>query len=359
MERTTLRVETPDGEYPIHFDVGLLNGLGATAGEYGLNGRCAIITNTTLAPIYGERLRSTLSNAIMFVMPEGERYKTLDTVRDLYQQLIASETDRKTTVIALGGGVVGDTAGFVAATYLRGVSFVQIPTSLLAMVDSSVGGKVGVDMPEGKNLIGAFKWPACILVDPNVLKTLPPREVRCGLAEMIKHGLIADSGLLDAMMSLYDHGLSDEQLALALGDLVPRAVQVKIDIVEQDPFEENVRAYLNLGHTFAHAVEQVSGYQWPHGEAVGVGLVAAARLSHRLGLCDAALAERVEVIVSRVGLPTRIGDLDPELLYAAMGTDKKWRGGKNRFVLLREMEAPEIVEGVDVGEVINVLKGMQ
>jgi 3-dehydroquinate synthetase len=216
------------------------------------------------------------------------------------------------------------------------------------MVDSSVGGKVGVDLPQGKNLVGAFKQPDCVLIDPDVLTTLPEREWRCGMGEVIKHGLLADEGLLDPAMWAKDHAV----------ELVRRAVQVKVDVVQQDPYERGVRAHLNLGHTFAHAIERVSNYSWLHGEAVGVGLVAAARLSYALGMCDSGLAEEVEDIVNKVGLPTRLGKRDPEVLFAAMGTDKKWQAGHSRFVLLRGMCQPEIVEDVPKATVIQVLQEM-
>ena len=337
-----LPVITPTSQYEIVIEAGALATLDPVA--WGLDRRCAVITNTTIAPLYGEKLVARLPDAVLITMPDGEQYKTLDTVRDFYKQMIAAGLDRASTVIALGGGVVGDTAGFAAATYLRGVRLLQIPTSLLAMVDSSVGGKVGVDLPQGKNLVGAFKQPDAVLIDPDVLATLPEREWRCGAAEAIKHALIADPGLLDLLKPDGD--------AVAM---VARAVQVKVNVVQRDPYEQNVRAYLNFGHTFAHAVEQVSGYQWLHGEAVGVGLVAAARLSAALGMIDSGLADQVEAIVQRFGLPIRLGDLDPESLYAAMSTDKKWQGGHSRFVLLEALGEPVIIEDVPAEQVVEVL----
>ncbi len=281
-------------------------------------------------------------------MPDGEQYKTLDTVAQFYADFVTAGLDRGSTVVALGGGVVGDTAGFAAATYMRGVRLVQIPTSLLAMVDSSVGGKVGVDLAQGKNLVGAFKQPDAVLIDPDVLGTLPEREWRCGAAEIIKHGLIADPGLLDMLDPAGDQSAT-----------IARAVQVKVNVVEQDPYEQNIRAHLNLGHTFGHAIEQVSGYRWLHGEAVGVGLVAAARLSAALGMLDSEFAEQVEAVVRRFGLPTRLGALDPELLYAAMATDKKWQGGHSRFVLLEGFGKPCIVKDVEPARVIEVLEALR
>lgn len=311
--------------------------------------RGVVVTNTTLVALYGQQLADILPNTRLVTMPDGEPYKTLDTVAGLYAAFVEAGLDRSSTVFAFGGGVVGDTAGFAAATYMRGVRLVQIPTTLLAMVDSSVGGKVGVDLAQGKNLVGAFKQPDYVLAPLSVLRTLPEREWRCGMAEIIKHGFLADPELLKPELWTIERAL----------ELVRRAVQVKVDVVQRDPYEQNVRAHLNLGHTFAHAVEQVSGYSWLHGEAVGVGLVAAARLSYAIGLCDSGLPEEVEDIVSQVGLPTRLGGLDPHALYAAMSTDKKWQGGHSRFILLRGVGQPEIVHDVPKETVLNILEQLQ
>lgn len=340
----TVHVTAPDGGYDIVIEPGLLS----RVESWELHGSVVVVTNTTLAPLYGEKLAARLGAAPVIV-PDGEQYKTLEIVAQLYREFVSVGLDRSGTVIALGGGVVGDTAGFAAATYMRGVRLVQVPTSLLAMVDSSVGGKVGVDLPQGKNLVGAFKQPDIVLVDPSALTTLPQREWRCGLAEVIKHGLLADAALLEmASCSQND--------TRAAAELVRRAVQVKVDVVQQDPFEQNIRAHLNLGHTFAHAIEQVSGYRWPHGEAVGVGLLAAARLSYRLNLCGASVPEQVERILKNIHLPHRLDNLDPQALYAAMATDKKWQSGRSRFVLLREVGKAEIVEHIAPEYIISTLE---
>jgi shikimate kinase/3-dehydroquinate synthase len=319
------------------------------AHEFGLEHRIVVASNTTVAPLYGEILLRALPDAALVMMPDGERYKTLDTVARLYSEFVKAGLDRNGTVAALGGGVVGDTVGFAAATYLRGVRLVQIPTSLLAMVDSSVGGKVGVDLPQGKNLVGAFKQPDVVLIDTGVLVTLPEREWRCGMAEILKHGLLADEKLLEP--SLHTRVRADE--------LVNRAIRVKVDIVQQDPYEKGIRAYLNLGHTFAHAIEQVTHYRWLHGEAVGVGLIAAARLSYRLSLCDKSLPTLVDEILAENGLPRRTGGLDPESLYAAMFTDKKWKNGRSRFVLLRDIGQPTIIEDILESDVLQILTELQ
>lgn len=344
-----ISVTAPDSQYHIVIEAGLLRQTERLAAEFGLGARLAVVTNTTLAPLYGEALAAALPNTALVTMPDGEQYKTLATVSQIYSELVNVRLDRASTVIALGGGVVGDTAGFAAATYMRGVRLVQIPTTLLAMVDSSVGGKVGVDLPEGKNLVGAFKQPDVVLIDPEVLASLPQAEWRNGMAEVIKHGLLADPALLDT-------NLHTPQRA---AELVRRAVQVKVDVVEQDPYEKNVRAHLNLGHTFAHAIEQVTQYQWPHGEAVGVGLLAAARLSYALALCDPTLPEEVEDLLAATGLPRRLNGLDAEAIYASMATDKKWQNGRSRFILLRGVGQPEIVEDVPKSAVLDVLRLLQ
>lgn len=349
----SLRVQSPDGEYEIVIAPGAL-----VQGQHlGTPGGAVVITNTTLAPLYGEALAQRLG-ARLLTVPDGEQHKRLETVQTLYDSLVVAGADRRTTVIALGGGVLGDMAGFAAATYMRGLDFIQVPTSLLAMVDSSVGGKVGVDLPQGKNLVGAFKQPLRVLIDPEVLATLPAREWACGMAETIKHGLIGDAGLFEQIEA--DPGAYARfSTPSAAAALVARSVQVKIDLVQADPYERGSRAHLNLGHTFGHAVEQASGYAWPHGEGVGVGLLAAARLSARLGLCAPELPGRVERVVGGVGLPTRIGSLDPEAICAAMATDKKFVAGKSRFILIRSVGAVGVVEDVPKPDLLQVLGSMQ
>ena len=332
-------VNTPDGgRYPIRIESGLLTELRDTIEN------AIVITNTTLAPLYAPHF----AGYRLLTMGDGERYKNLDTVSEFYTKLIDAGADRHTSVLAFGGGVVGDTAGFVAATYMRGVPLVQMPTSLLAMVDSSVGGKVGVDLPQGKNLVGAFKQPELVLIDPDVLQTLPDDEWRNGMSEVIKHGLLADETLLGPEIWFRERA----------AELVTRAVQVKVDVIQRDPYERGERAHLNLGHTFAHAIERVTGYAWAHGEAVGFGLLAAVVLSYQLGMCDQALVERVGALLERVGLPRRADGLDPQAILDAMATDKKWQGGRSRFVLLRGVGEPEIVPDVDNETVLAVLNDL-
>ena len=342
-----ITVTTPQSEYDIVIGRGILQAFD----QYGASlqrGNLFVISNATVWSLLSGRFDGMIEQDRVALMQDGEAYKNLDTVRQLYSDSIAAGVDRGTTILAVGGGVVGDTAGFVAATYMRGIPLVQIPTTLLSMVDSSVGSKVGVDMAQGKNIVGAFKSPEVVLIDPDVLDTLPDIEVRCGYAEVVKHGLIADKGLLDA--SLYRRDGFD--------DLIERAVRVKVNIVQQDPFEAGVRAYLNLGHTFAHAIERVTHYSVRHGMAVAIGLMAAARLSHRLSLADSSVVDTTHELLQQLDLPVSIGQLDPELIYGAMKTDKKWVQGRSRFVLLEGIGRPTIVQDVPAEDVIAVLNGM-
>ena len=344
--RDVLPVRSPDGGYDVIVGDGLLAEALTLAG---INGPVAVITDSEVGPRHAATFQKKPGFSekpgfyTMLTMPAGERHKTLDTVRDLYDGLLSAGLDRTGTIIALGGGVVGDVAGFVAATYLRGVEFVLCPTSLLAMVDASIGGKTGVDMPQGKNLVGAFKQPRAVLADVGTLATLPAAEFTAGLAEVAKHGLIADPLLWQRLMMEEWHydprELATDRLRRAdLQSLLVRAIAVKRAVVEEDPYERGRRAVLNLGHTFGHAVEQVSGYTVRHGDAVAMGLMAAARLSARLEECAPSLPRLVEMVLARLGLPTHIPPtLDPVALFAAMRTDKKKEAGRLRFVLIRDI----------------------
>lgn len=346
-------VTHPAGSYDILIGEGLLNEAGPALLAAGLAaGACAIVTQPALTG-HASRLADALQaqgfRPAVIEMPAGEQYKTLATVADLYDAFIAAGLDRRSPVLALGGGVVGDVAGFAAASFLRGVPFVQVPTSLLAMVDASVGGKTGVDLPQGKNLVGAFKQPALVLMDPETLASLPSDEFRSGLAEVVKHGMIGDPGLFEVM---------EGRAVLALSDLLARAVQVKVDVVQQDPFEQGRRAVLNLGHTFAHPLETLSNYQMRHGEAVSIGLVMATRLAARLGVCEAALAARLESALERLGLPTRAPGFDPAQVVAGMGTDKKRVQGRLRFVLPRALGDVDVFDAVPAADVLAVVEAV-
>ena len=325
---TTLSVTHPNGEYAVHVWRGAQADAGRLITEAGLTGKTAVITNESVGALYGESLCSTLRqaglDAVMLSVPDGEKYKTLATVSNLYDQLIEHGLDRSSSVVALGGGVVGDMAGLVAATYLRGVPLVQVPTTLLAMIDSSLGGKVAVDHPRGKNLIGAFYPPRLVITDPDVLSTLSPEEWRAGLAEVIKHGIIADHELFE---HLEQHGTEP------LEWVVQRAIAVKIDVIQEDPYEQGRRAVLNLGHTFGHAFETISNFRLRHGEAVGIGLVAAARTARALDMCPCEVEGRIADLLVRFDIPTHFRGGSPTAIRAAMQTDKKRKGKRLRFIL--------------------------
>jgi 3-dehydroquinate synthase len=290
------------------------------------------------------------------VVPPGEASKQIDRAADLFDVLVRMKADRHTCVVALGGGVVGDLAGFVAATYARGVPLLMVPTSLLAQVDSAVGGKVGVNHPRAKNIIGAFHQPVGVWIDTDALQTLPARELRCGLAEVIKYGVI-----LDAEFFAFLEQDAAAILALepaALRRIVARSCELKAGVVAQDEREEaGLRAVLNFGHTIGHAVEAVAGYGGPfqHGEAVAVGMVAEARLAERLGWIDAAATARLEALVRRFGLPVAAPGLDPAALLDAMTRDKKSRGGQIRFVLPRAIGRVELTDAPTEADVRAVL----
>lgn len=344
-----LQIRSPENVYPIWVGEGMLAQVGAAMQECALRQTdVGIVTNPQIAALYQDVLEDSLRCAgftpHLLAMPEGERYKVLDTVRDLYSQCVQANLDRSSTIVALGGGVVTDVAGFLAATYLRGVPYFPVPSTVLSMVDSSVGAKSGVDLPEGKNLVGAFKQPVGVVIDPCLMDSLPPAEIIAGSAEVLKHAIVSDAELLQILET---EGLRSRT------EVLTRAIQVKIDIVEEDPYEQGRRSVLNLGHTFAHALELVSDYQIRHGEAVGTGLVAAAYMSVQLGRCSQATADRIEALVHRMGLPTRVHQIvsaqdrrryDPEVLYAAMATDKKRQGARLRFVVLDDIESVHIID---------------
>ncbi len=344
-----ININSPDTNYGIVIESHLITEIEHHYRKYELGGRVAVVTNEVIAPLHGERLVNALPDATLITIPDGEDYKTMETVTDICRQFARNGLDRKSLVIALGGGVVGDTAGFAAASYMRGVTLVQMPTTLLSMVDSSVGGKVGVDIPEGKNLIGAFNQPDLVLIDTSVLETLPENEWKNGMAEVIKHAFLADEGLFNTALHTRAKAV----------ELVSRAVQVKVDVIVQDPYENGIRAYLNLGHTFGHAIELVTQFAVPHGQGVSMGLMAAVKLSHRLGLCEESLIDRARDALVDVGLPITTGGIDSEAIYAAMLTDKKWYKGRSRFVLLRDIGDPLIMEGVSKDDVIAILDDMK
>ena len=317
-----------------------------------------LVTNTTVGPLYAQRLTAALAprRCIEVALPDGEVHKTLANVSRMLDVLIANRFSRDACVVALGGGVVGDMAGFAAACYQRGISFVQVPTTLLAQVDSSVGGKTGVNHPGGKNLIGAFHQPAAVFADTNTLSTLPDRELRAGLAEVIKHGFALDAPFVDWLERNIDRLLKRD--AAALTHAIKRSCELKAAVVAADEREAGERALLNFGHTFAHAIETEQGYGGlNHGEAVAVGMVCAAHLSARLHMAPLADAERLSALLARFGLPVALpAGLDPGALVERMRLDKKATAGALRFVLWRGAGQAEITAGVAEGDVIAAMQ---
>ena len=325
-----------DRSYAISIDAGLLS-LGSAWQGLPRAATALIVTNETVGPLYAADLQHSLSahypKVLTLSLPDGEAYKTWETLQSIFDVLLENACDRKTVLFALGGGVVGDMTGFAAACYMRGVPFVQVPTTLLAQVDSSVGGKTAINHPIGKNMIGAFYQPERVVCDLHTLQSLPARELSAGLAEVIKYGPIADMAFFDWIETNLDALLQRDPQALAYA--VQRSCEIKAYVVGQDERESGLRAILNFGHTFGHAIEAGLGFgEWLHGEAVGCGMVMAAQLSHRLGLVDAAFTERLTALIARAALPTVGPNLGVEAYLHHMRVDKKAEAGDIRFVLI-------------------------
>jgi 3-dehydroquinate synthase len=333
-------IDLGERSYPILIGAGLL-GDPATYQNLPSASTALIVSNDTVAPLYAQALQQALqahySRVLLVSLPDGEVHKDWPTLQLIFDALLANGCDRKTVLFALGGGVVGDMTGFAAACYMRGVPFVQVPTTLLAQVDSSVGGKTAINHPLGKNMVGAFYQPQRVICDLDVLQTLPARELSAGLAEIIKYGPIADMAFLDWIEANIDALLARDPAALAYA--IRRSCEIKAEVVGQDERENGLRAILNFGHTFGHAIESGLGYgQWLHGEGVGCGMVMAAHLSQRLGLVDAAFVERLRTLIQRAGLPVT----GPQLPAAdsvgryleLMRVDKKSEAGEIKFVLI-------------------------
>ena len=334
-----LQVALEDRSYPISIGPNLLSDV-ALLSDCLPAERVVIVTNTVVAPLYLARLHTTLAAAgkqvIDIVLPDGEEEKNWAGLMLIFDALLANKCDRKTTLIALGGGVVGDMTGFAAASYMRGVPFIQIPTTLLAQVDSSVGGKTGINHPLGKNMIGAFYQPQAVLADIDTLRTLPIRELSAGLAEVIKYGAVIDAVFFDWLEQHIDELMARDPAALITA--IHRCCEIKADVVRQDEREGGLRAILNFGHTFGHAIEAGMGYGvWLHGEAVGCGMVMAADLSCRMGLIDAVQRDRLTTLVKRAGLPVIAPDLGLSRWIELMQVDKKSEGGQIKFILMKPL----------------------
>jgi 3-dehydroquinate synthase len=343
----TLQVDVGHSRYPITIGPDLLRD-GALLGAQLADGDLLVVTNATVAPLYLSRLRASLGDRRIAdcILPDGEQHKTLATVGTVFDALVAAKLNRDATVLALGGGVVGDIAGFAAACYQRGVGYVQIPTTLLAQVDSSVGGKTGVNHPDGKNLIGAFHQPLAVIADTDTLETLPDRELRAGLAEIIKYGCVWDTELFD-WLERHMVDLTRRDPA-ALAHAIGRSCAIKAEVVGRDERESNLRAILNFGHTFGHAIESATNYEtYLHGEAVGLGMLMATDLSQRLDLIDRSARERVRDLLSRAGLPVDTPRIGAARAFELMRMDKKVLAGTVRLVLLEKLGRAVVTGGYE------------
>lgn len=356
----SIKVNLGERSYPIYFGNGILKDFGKTYKSFFKSKKVIIVTNPTVGSFYSKVINDSLQKEGLEVnridVPDGEEYKTLTWASKLFDKLIALKADRQTPLIALGGGVIGDLTGFVAATYLRGVPFIQVPTTLLAQVDSSVGGKTGVNHRKGKNLIGAFYQPKFVYIDVDTLKTLDKREMKAGLAEVIKYGVIRDPKLFKYLEDNIDLLTQNSKLGtrnLVLLHIVKRSCAIKASVVEADEREAGIRAILNFGHTFGHAVEAVTKYkEYKHGEAVAVGMVYASELSHRAGVCNKSVVERVRNLIKKAGLPTEGPDFPRKSFLKAMEIDKKVVGGELRFVLVEKIGSVRI-EKVDISSLTH------
>jgi len=361
----TVSVQLGNRSYAIKIAPGLIDQLGRECARLKLGARCAIITDTNVGRRFAKAAFNSLATTgfspSLIVVPAGETAKSLKTVQTCYDLLAAHLLERKSFIVALGGGVVGDLAGFVAATYLRGIAFVQVPTTLLAQVDSSVGGKVGVNLKAGKNLVGAFHQPRLVLCDLDTMRTLPEREFRAGLAEVIKYGIIYDARLFAQLERDLPKLLRREPQILAA--VVARCCEIKADIVGQDETENGLRAILNFGHTIGHAIENISGYgKFLHGEAIAIGQVAAAKLSFALAGLSGRDAGRIRDLFKLAGLPyfLKLNAIQRKKLFAAMRLDKKVSGGEIKFVLARKIgkvvwgqRVPENLINRALDEIVN------
>ena len=351
MDAAVVPVALGDRSYTITLGEGVVDRLPAVIADLGIRGAVGLVTDSNVAPLYATRvtqlLESTGRRCVTYVMPAGEENKRLSEIEAMCGRFLDGGLDRSSLIVALGGGVPGDMAGFVAAVYMRGIPFVQIPTTIVAQVDSSVGGKTGVNHPLSKNSIGAFHQPRAVLIDMALLKSLPPRELRAGLAEVIKHGVIADAALFGFLEKNREAMLRPDLAALRFPVL--RSCEIKAAIVAEDETEQGARANLNYGHTFGHAIESVTGYRrFLHGEAVALGMCAAGNLAHSLGMTDAAFVKRQRECIEAYGLPVTWDALPVQETLDAMRKDKKVRAGAMKFVLATGMGS--VVQRTDVPE---------
>lgn len=352
-----VEIDLGQRSYPIYIGADLLEHAQYLTGHLG-NRQVMIVTNDTIDPLYSNVLERQLGEYTVrkVVLPDGEQHKNLDTLNLIFDALLSAGFDRNCTLVALGGGVVGDMTGFAAASYQRGVNFIQIPTTLLAQVDSSVGGKTGVNHEQGKNMIGAFLQPRCVIADINTLTTLPDRELRAGLAEVIKYGFIVDAGFFGWLHNNMNALLAREPQALS--HAIRRSCEIKADVVASDEHERGIRAILNLGHTFGHAIEAATGYtKWLHGEAVAAGTAMAMDLSVRLGWLSEKQRKQGIGILQAIGLPTEVpAGMSPQQFLDYMQRDKKTRDGKIRLVLLKDLGTAVITSDFDQDKLHQTLQ---
>ena len=352
-----INIQFDERSYPIYIGEGLISNYELIS-QHILGKKVAIITNETVADIYLKTLMDTVSShkeLISIILPDGESYKSKDSLDSIYAQLLENKADREITLIALGGGVIGDITGFAAATYMRGVNFIQIPTTLLSQVDSSVGGKTGINHPLGKNMIGAFYQPKCVISDMNVLKTLPSRELSAGLAEVIKYGLIRDNKFFEWLESHIQYLM--EMNPEYLIEAVQRSCENKAAVVEADEFESGIRAILNLGHTFGHAIEVAQGYgNWLHGEAVGAGMVMAAKLSQSMGWLADKDVGRIVALIKKAGLPTEPPKISVKKYMELMMLDKKTKDGQINLVLQKSIGDAVLTNQYDPKKLHQILE---
>jgi 3-dehydroquinate synthase len=363
--QSVIAVNLPQNPYAIAIAPGSLKQLGSHISQLDLGKKVLLVSNPEIFNYYGEIVVNSLQSAgfqvFKHTIPAGETYKTLDSIARVYDTALESYLERSSTLIALGGGVIGDMTGFAAATWLRGINFVQVPTSLLAMVDAAIGGKTGVNHPQGKNLIGAFYQPRLVLIDPQVLQTLPVREFRAGMAEVIKYGIIWDADLftqLENAERLDDISYISEEL---LQTILTRSCQAKADVVSQDEKESGLRAILNYGHTIGHAIESLTGYSLiNHGEAVAIGMVAAAKMATELKLWSLSEETRQNNLIQKAGLPTEIPNrINIDEITETLKTDKKVKSGKVRFILPTQIGTVTITDRVAsdlIEQVLTTLK---
>lgn len=353
MEKVTVNLQ--DRSYPIYIGANILHEIAGLCTPLDLSGRGALITNPVVGGLYGKQVLSSFeeqgTSLTLLEVPDGEEFKNLHEVGALYERLLPLGLDRRSPIVALGGGVIGDLAGFVAATFMRGLPLLQVPTSLVGQVDSSVGGKVGVNLPQAKNMVGAFYQPNLVVSDVALLRTLPPREFRAGLAEVVKYGVIADKAFFEWLEANIRAIVSGEEQCVI--EAVKTSCRIKADVVERDERDEGIRAALNFGHTVGHALEVATGYsELSHGEAVAIGMVAAARISFQMGLCSQEVPNRLERLLKQIGLATEL-PIEPKNIVNAIGYDKKVRKSLTYFVLTKDLGT------VTVAPILDPLQALQ